>query len=73
MTKEEINIVCDLYDMKIELMKMISTTDDMKDIFNATGDMEAYKYYQGKKNAYVHVMTLLSEHINKIKNGGING
>ena len=73
MTKEEIGILCDLYDIKIELAKKISTADDMKYIFNQAGDKEAYKYYQGQKNAYMVAMTILSTQINKIKNGEYDG
>ena len=67
MTKEEVNIVFDLYDIKADLMKMISTTDDLKDIFDTTGDIEAYKYQLGKKYAYMHAMKMITKEINKLR------
>ena len=73
MTKEEINIVCDLYDKKAEIMKYMYTAESLLEIYKHDNDNEAAKYQCGKKYAYMDAMTIISEVINKIKNGGYNG
>ena len=73
MTKEEVNIVCDLLDLKAELMKQIFTAQDLMEVYRKDDNIEGFKYQCGRKHALLNAMTMISTHINKIKNGGING
>ena len=73
MTKEEINIVCDLYDKKAEIMKSFYTADSLMEIYKHDNEEESAKYQCGRRNAYMDAMTMISEVINKIKNGEYNG
>lgn len=73
MTKEEINIVCDLYDTKAEIMKLLYTADALMEIYKKDNEQEAAKYQCGRKHAYTDAMTMISSVINKIKNGEYDG
>ena len=73
MTKEEVNIVCDLYDMKAELIKCISLADDLADIYNATDEVESYKYQMGKRSAYTAALKIISKEIDKLRKVETNG
>ena len=66
MTKEEVNIISDLFDIKAEIMKMISLSDDLKQLYQ-NNDVEAFKYQLGKKYAYLHAMKLITKEIDKLR------
>lgn len=68
MTKEEVNIVFDLYDVRAKLMKLMYTADGLMEIYKHDNEDEAAKYQCGKKYAYMDAMGMISELINKIKN-----
>ena len=67
MTKEQVNLVCQLLDMKQELNKQVAISKDIGHIAASENNMTQVSFQNGKMAAYCLVNVIIDNLISKIK------
>ena len=68
MTKEEVNLVCQLLDIKQEVNKQVAISTDIRHIAESENNMIQVSFQNGKMAAYNLVNVMIDKLIEDIKN-----